>query len=400
MNKKIVYEFYLLSMIGHLGLSFTYGTYVVFLREHRLDLFQVNMINFVYFATLTFCEIPTGAFADIFGRKYSYIISCILMSLGLLIYAGSATWLFFILAEATIAIGSTFRSGAFGAWFVDRMKHDGYTGSLQKTFARAEQLQRITCMVAVVIGSALSEIWSPFPFMLGSLSFFINAMVAIFIKEEYFKKEKLRLKESFLSFKKITLDSIKICRNNEAIKFIMLLISLQFFAIQTVNMHWQPFFNEWVDNRTFFGFITVGFNLCILFGNWVSPFIYRKINCEKKSLIFCQSLIALFIILTSLCQGFLCESFLTALIFFYVHEFFRGGFTPIKSSYLHENITSKERATISSLESLVQHGVGMLGLLISGLIARQFGVSATWFLMGSFLFITTLFFTRKRKVRW
>ena len=43
--------------------------YVKYLLLNGLDLFQANLINCAFYGALILFDVPTGAFADVFGRK-------------------------------------------------------------------------------------------------------------------------------------------------------------------------------------------------------------------------------------------------------------------------------------------------------------------------------------------
>src|SRR3989344_7391935 len=104
MVKSTIRLYLLLKALSTLGISFISAVYVTFLLSKGLNLFEVNLVNAVFFTTLFLFEIPTGAFADIFGRKASVIAACLLFSLGMFVYAASGSFWAFALAEVTAAI--------------------------------------------------------------------------------------------------------------------------------------------------------------------------------------------------------------------------------------------------------------------------------------------------------
>src|SRR6185369_4258736 len=124
MQRKIIRQYYVLScLFNGGGMSIISAIYVTFLIHNGLNLFQVNLVNAIFFLTLFLCEIPTGAFADIFGRKTSFVAACGMLCASMFVYGSSHTFFGFVLAEMLGAVGTTFRSGAFQAWLVDSLKH-------------------------------------------------------------------------------------------------------------------------------------------------------------------------------------------------------------------------------------------------------------------------------------
>lgn len=392
MIKKTIREFYVLSALWKFSMSIICATYVIFLQEKGLNLFEVNMTNFAYFFALTVCEIPTGAFADVFGRKASFLMSCLILSLSMFIYFASETVTGFVLAEIIAAVGTTFATGAFQAWFVDKLHHHGYVGSMGPIFAKADQIKHGVGIIAALLGAFLAQLWLPLPWLIGGCSFLVCLLVALPLKEEYFVRQKVSFKAGYQAMKETTVSSLRYSRSNKKIRFIIIMVAIQVFAVQAANMQWQPLFQGWVENKTIFGFIWVGIALSSMLGAWLAPKILKWFRDEKKTLIFFQILIGVFIV-TTVIVGWLP----LVLITFLLHESARGAFEPIRSAYLHDNIPSRERATIESFSSLAYHGSGMLGLFISGILALRFGISWTWILMGGILIAVTSLYAKNGK---
>lgn len=391
MIKKIIAEYYVLTALSRAGHSVICATYVMYLLSHGLDLFEINMVNFAFFLTLSLAEIPTGAFADVFGRKLSFIVSCALFSLGMLIYALSDTVGGFLAAEVVGAIGATFASGAFRAWFVDKLRHHGYTGKLDRIFARASQIGSVAQIVFATIGAILADISNVLPWYTAAFITFSCGFVAMFLKEEYFVREKFSFKNGLSAIKKTVISSVRYGYSDQKVRFVLVLVTVQILAVQAPNMQWQPLFKQWLPNQTSLGFLFSAISISMMIGAGIAPIILRKLKCQKKTLAVFQIIIGLGIVASTL-----FNSFIVAIIAFLLHEVARGAFGPIKDAYLHENIPPKERATIESFESLAHHSGGAVGLLLTGVIAKNLGMSLTWIISGSFLILFTLVVTRKK----
>ncbi len=57
--KETVRHYFLLRAVSSFGMSVMAATYVTFLISRGLNLFEVNLVNLVFFTTLFVCEIPT-----------------------------------------------------------------------------------------------------------------------------------------------------------------------------------------------------------------------------------------------------------------------------------------------------------------------------------------------------
>lgn len=103
--------YYLVLGLYHASWSFLGPVYPLFLLDRGLDLFQVNAILAIYFATTLVFEVPTGAVADRFGRKASFVASCAIRGLAHALYWRSGTFPAFAAAEFADAIGTTLATG-------------------------------------------------------------------------------------------------------------------------------------------------------------------------------------------------------------------------------------------------------------------------------------------------
>lgn len=272
-TRETIRHYLLLKSVSAFGVSFIAAVYVTFLIAKGLNLFQVNLVNFVFFTTLFICEIPTGAFADVFGRKLSFVISCSLFSIGMFIYGLSNSFWGFALAEAISAVGSTFASGAFQAWMIDRLKYQGYEGSLSPIFAKEQQIRSGMGIVGAIIGAFLADKNMSLPWFIGgSMLACAGVMAVIYMKEE---DEFIRKKFSLLGGLKSMGETIKASTRygmaNKPVRFILIAGSAQFFAVQAANMQWQPFFGQFLPNKTRFGFLFAGMAISMIIGSAIAP---------------------------------------------------------------------------------------------------------------------------------
>lgn len=390
MAKRTIQLYFLFSALYALSFSFIGATYVIFLLARGLNLFEVNLVNVVFYLMVFAFEIPTGAIADVFGRKKSFVISCFITAGANFIYAASHSFWGFALAEATAAVGMTFATGAFQAWLVDRLKYFNYAESLKLIFAREQQITQCSFIVGTIIGAYIAEINIALPWIFGGIVFFITGVLAaIILKEEYFARPRFSLKQNLHLLQTTVKTSAAYCRGNKNVLFIMLAGAIFCFATQAPNMQWQPFFAEFLSDKKHLGFISAGIFISIMLGSTVSVRYFSCCN-ERTGLIIASALSGAFIVATAV-----CAAFLPALIFFMSHELCRGIYRPIKETYLNNNIPSDKRATIISFEAMALHLGGAAGLITSGLFAEYASISSAWLISGAILAFGSLLLLKK-----
>lgn len=389
MHANTVRVYLVLSFLHRFSFSFSMAMYVVYLQSRGgLNLFQVNMVNFTYFATMMALEIPTGAFADLFGRKISFVIGNFLRGLSFLIYGIAGSFGFFILAEAICAVGSTFESGAFKSWMVSRVRHFGYTGNnFSKVFSLANTLGNIAGIVSAYIGARVSDHNLSMPWFLASAGYLVLGIVStIFMKEEYFERKKYSLKNAIKETVNMTRKGIAYARTNREVMFLFAWGLVFFVSVQAPNMQWQPFFKGFFSSNETLGRIMGGIKLCLLAGSVMAPLLLRFVKDQRKSLILLNLIIGVCIALSVMFGqvGLVIPIFL-------LHEIGRGMLDPILDSYLHDNIAKENvRATVSSFVSNSAHIGAMIGLLGSGMLANNGSIPLAWIGSGVFLVIGTI----------
>jgi MFS family permease len=391
MQTRIIRQYYTLSFMFSVGgMSIISAIYATFLLKHGLSLLEVNIVNAIFYVTLFTFEIPTGAFADIFGRKASFVAACVLMGLGMFVYGSSETIVGFIVAEMISALAHTFRSGAFQAWLVDNLKHYGYEGEFNRIFGRESLINKIGGGFGAVLGSYLLQYNPAFPFYYGGSMVLLCAVISLFVmKEEYFVRGHLSFKNGFVSMRNIMTSSIRYGVNDKAVRFILVLTGIQIFAVQALNMYWQPFFSAKGLVEVHLGYLYNGMMIFLALGAGLAS-RFLIVGKEKFVIVLLHASIGLLVVITTM---FTNTNMI--ILLFLLHEVPRGCLGPYMDNYIHKRIPSNERATIISFSSIAHHVGGTIGLLVSGLIAQSFGISSAWIVSGLFLLIGSLIMVRR-----
>ena len=244
-TRKIIHLYWALSATETLAKSLVVATCVMFFIERGLNLFEVNIVILTTVVIIFIFEVPTGAIADIFGRKASCVCAYFMIALGLFVYAISNSLPAFIIAATIEAIALTLSSGAFEAWLVDSLKYkayetwladnleyktfeawlvnNSYEDSLTPIFAKEDQITLLAGVIGVLIGSFLADSNSALPWFIGSFAMFlIGIAAAIFMKEEYFVRQNVSFKTGIGSIKETMRASAEYAKDNKAVRFVLL----------------------------------------------------------------------------------------------------------------------------------------------------------------------------------
>lgn len=378
MIKQTLFWYLGMRGLANFAMSLHFAIYTTFLLSRGLNLLEANLVNAVFYVTLFVFEIPTGAFADVFGRKTSVVLSGVFNTFGTLVYFLATGFWGFAAAEGLLAIGSTFVSGAFTAWAIDRMKHFGYRGISKNLFVKEQQVMLGVAIVGGLLGSFIATKNLSLTWLVSSVLFLLWTVLAFWgLREEYFQRQSFSFREGLEALKRTTRSSIEFGIRHKTVRFILLIGALQYLCLMPGNMQWQPWFGQFFHSVSFNGWLWVGMSMVVVVGSTMAKAVLARHIGEAKALLYTQVLLGV-----SLAGTVVFRALPLSLFVFMLHEFGRGLFKPIKDAYLNDQLPSSERATVVSFEAIAHHLGGGIGLLVSGWTAAVLGIPVTWMLFG------------------
>lgn len=370
-----------------LAQSFFFATYQMFLLGQGLSYLEMNLVNLAYMLSAFIFEIPTGAYADVFGRRKSVIMGCLILSLSFLVYFLSDNFWLFILAEIIGALGSTFISGALEAWMVDQLKKDGYQGQLEKIYQKEGIVRLLAIMAGSLAGAWLGKYNLAWPWLASALSMLLLAgYIYRYLPEKNFQSAHLKCDLSAIS--SVAKDSLNYGYRHRGIFYLMALSICLAMSFQAFNMYWPMVFSDYNLDIFALGLIFNGIAVFNFIGSQLTPRFARLIGQEKKALLISQIITVAGMMAASSALGYY-----PVLSGFMLHEIGRGMFRPLKQAYLNRRIPDEKRATVLSFESMLRQLGAGLGLIISGLIADSFSLQITWVVSMLIAFVSLIVFS-------
>ena len=130
----------ILVLFNTLAASFIWGINTIFLLDAGLNNFEAFAANAFFTVGQVIFEIPTGIIADMWGRRISYLLGTISLSLSTLLYLWAwqvhAPFWIWAVTSVFLGLGFTFFSGATEAWLVDALHFTNFKGNLDGVFAK------------------------------------------------------------------------------------------------------------------------------------------------------------------------------------------------------------------------------------------------------------------------
>lgn len=388
---KLLWPFYIDGFISPL-LYFLPAFFVIYFNNLGLSITQIGiLLAMVPLFSLIF-EIPTGAFADIYGRKASVILSLFLSVIGF----GSLFFFtnFYTIAVifAGIGIATTFSSGAKEAWVVDLIKPKSkeifaaYNAKIQAFMAIGLILSGVVGAVLVNL-FGLAVIWPATAF-----SYLISLIFLLFAHEERIHKE-IHLIHTFKELLPQAKKSFTFCWRKSTLFKILLSNMIILFALNFGSfVSWTPFLTQLELPNHYFGYLWSLTAIAMLVAA-IASHVFLKPGKER---IFILGSIILSIILAFIV--IFINNLALAIFILCAQFFFIDFMRPATRVYFHSFIPSQLRATIGSIEGMLLSLQGIICLPIVGFLVDTIGAKYTIF-MTAILLLPALFlyFSIKKK---
>lgn len=383
-GKDVKSVYYLLTFLIDFSASLTFVTYVLFLLSKGLDLFQVMLVNMAFMIGNFIFEIPTGAYADYFGRRKSIILSCFFHMLCLLIYFESSNIYMFVTAEIIAALAITFYSGALDAWMVDSLEKNGYVGRVDYIFSHASIIGKGAALLGGLIGGYIGSINLALPFGVGAVVAFASLLIAIFyLKEDFVTQKTFNIGGGLFHLIKVSRDSINYGLRHKVVLWLIISSIVALFAFQPLNMYWSPRLNTLAGDQVWLmGWVWAGISLFMMLGGFLVKELLKRERSYSNILIATTLFLSIPILLSAL-----SNVFMVVMMGFLMYEIGRGMLNPAHKAYLNKYIPGEQRATILSFDSMMGKFGAAMGLVVFGLIAKNYSIQVSWFVSGILLLL-------------
>lgn len=221
-NIKIIY---ILSFLNRLW--FWSGIWVFYYLTFT-DYAGIGFIESVMISTFIITEIPSGAIADLFGKKKTLALSFFLLILGNIIMAIAPSYGYLILSVFILSISNAFYSGTAEALVYDSLKEEKKEAYYDKIISNIKTISLIAVALASTIGGFLYNIYHPLPFYLVAIMGALGLIIATFLKEPHVDTDKF----SWNNFTKQTRQGLKeLTKTPSIIQQTILLLSISFFLV-------------------------------------------------------------------------------------------------------------------------------------------------------------------------
>jgi MFS family permease len=372
---------YLTLLLGNtLAASLIWGINTIFLLDAGLSNLEAFAANAFFTAGMVLFEVPTGIVADTVGRRTSYLLGTVTLTLSTFFYVflwqiEAPLWQWAI-ASMLLGLGFTFFSGAVEAWLVDALTATGFTGEMEAVFGRGQIVTGAGMLTGSVAGGFIAQQTSlGVPFVLRGLVLIVMFAVAFRLMQDIgFTPEKGG--RPLTEMRKVASDSIEYGWRAPAVKWLMVEALFTggvgiyaFYALQPylLELYGDP---QAYQVAGLVAAIVAGAQIA---GGVAAPRIRRLFHRRTSALIATAALSVI-----TLGSIGLVESFWAVIGLIVVWGLLFAATMPIRQTYLNGLIPSRQRATILSFDSMMTSTGGVWTQPLLGRAADVWGYAPSY----------------------
>jgi MFS family permease len=397
---RTIQRTYLLLMLGNtLAASLIWGINTIFLLDAGLSNLEAFAANAFFTAGMVLFEVPTGIVADTVGRRMSYLLGTLTLTVSTLLYVllwqVEAPFWAWALVSMLLGLGFTFFSGAVEAWLVDALTATGYTGAMETVFGRGQMVTGAAMLIGSVAGGFIAQQVSlGAPFVLRGAILLVMFVVAFRLMHDVgFAPEKGG--RPLAEMRRIASASVDFGLRVPAVKWLMV-ESLFTGGVGIYGFYaLQPYLLELYGDPEAYqiaGLVAAIVAGAQIVGGFAAPQIRKRFRRRTSALIMTAASSSLTLALMGL-----IESFWAVLGFTVAWGLLFAATMPIRQTYMNGLIPSRQRATILSFDSLMSSTGGVWAQPVLGRAADVWGYAPSYLLSAGISVLAVPFIALSRR---
>ena len=364
---RILWPFYLEYFISSC-LFFMPAFLIVYFSGLGLTAFQMGILLAIWPLSSLIFEIPTGAFADLYGRKASVLLGYFLEALVMLSLFFWKDFKLMLISFTVLGLATTFSSGSKDAWIVDMINKTNRK-VIHGFFSKMQFFISVGLIFSGIIGAFLVKIYGLSIIWIAAFSSYILSIILlqIFTRGDYLRK-KTNFFGSISNLKKQTKISLSYSRKHHIIFYLILAGMVAAFALNLQSsIAWIPLLEDLGMKEHQFGYLWSAMSLITA----ISPILALKFLKKGKEKNFIVLGLVFWSIITA---GILfAYNLIFALIVMFLGLLFYFAKNPSEEVYFHRFIPSKLRATVGSIRNMVFSLAIIIILPIEGWLVDNIG---------------------------
>lgn len=342
---------------------------VPFLGSFGLSMQQILITQAFFAGIITILEVPSGYFADVYGRRLSLLIGVCAWIAGAGFSLFSSDFYLFVVGALLWGMGSSFTSGANEALLYESLQEEGRTNEYKRIQGNFFFYCRLGAIAAGIIGGVLATYSLRGPFWATLVPFFVCLGVALSLKESAHTKH---VHEKWKHIQTILRESL--C-HSALIRALIFFGGISGFFIIEFWLK-QKYMEDIGIPLALFGVFFAGMNLASGLGGKYTEWVEKRVGLTR-------CIYAIVIIPPLVMVGLGVMPFLWGAIpLLFLSSFFWTFTTVILQDALQHTIASDRRATILSIVNLLGRALFLVLAPLLGWVTDVYSIHSALIVCG------------------
>lgn len=376
---------------------------VIYLLSLDISLFRIGILYSIREIINYIFEIPSGIFADNYGKKTELYVCFILYIISFILFFVGGSFFIICLAMAFFGLGQAFRSGTHKAIILSYLEEKGWFTYKSFVYGRTRSFSligsAISSFASVVFLLSFSNLRGLF--LLCVIPYLLNLMLILSYPSRFNDKHKTTIKiKDFLS---IGYEQMKSVSKNKAIKPIIFSSSIFDAITKSIKDYIQPILQAIIlassitiiksfsqsDNLAIY--LSIIYGIIYLLSSVASKNVYR-LNKYKTSArlmgIYMDVLAVVFLLLAF----FISINAIYIIVLLYLMIYLlKDSRRPLFVDAISDIMQKQERVTVLSIESQMKALFMAIFAPVFGFIADRFSISFLFLVIGVFCLVINRF---------
>ncbi|HLF72356.1 MAG TPA: MFS transporter [Dehalococcoidia bacterium] len=325
-------------------------------QEAGLSAFQLGLVGAALEAAILLGEVPTGVVADVYGRRRSILIGLALVGVGLMLNGAFAEFGTIMFASFIWGVGYTFISGAQQAWIADEIG----VQRVGAVYIRSTQVENLGQIAGLTIGIYIATFDLNTPIILGGACIvLLGAVLAGLMPENGFQRrthdgERPSRRHLVGTF----LEGGRLVRSSPLLMTVFTIMLFYGMASEGFDRLWVKLFTDELhfptslnfEKEFFFWFWAIRVGAAVL-GIVALEYARRRVNTASHKAVsrylFAINIGQVVSVLALASAG----GFTMGMAAFWTTVTLSRMWDPLYLAWLNQNIESRVRATVISMNS-------------------------------------------------
>lgn len=345
--------------------------FALLFAHHGLSPFQIAILISIWSMTQLLLEVPLGTIADTYPRRNLLIIALLALALGFVLWLHGG-FIFYALGFILWGFKNAMTSGTLEAFVYDELRVSGQEASYERVNAKLEGAFWLGVTISAMLGGLVATVSYDLLLISSIVTTLLAVVMLLTIKS-------VRPLQSTGESK--YLDTLKnalreICTNT-SLSGVIVFSCLIFATYGAADEYWGLIYQALEMPVSVVGtLVALGYGAFALAGWTLHLYNHEKMRGKEYYLLVVSALIFIF--------AGLLKTYLSIPLIFLGMYIFKVAQLKFDAKFQY-TIKSDQRATISSLKSLIFEFVYMGIVLMFGFVSEKIGITTVMYLLGSLL---------------